>query len=160
MWIYDGKRIESVEDIPEEHKDSYGFIYNIVTSEGREYIGRKNLYLRKDREIGKRELEKCPDKRKLNKRKSKRGKRKGQWIYYEKRLEDSGWVDYTGSNDQLNKDIKNGIHYTKYILRFVKEEGMMNYQETKAIICTGALEQEKFYNYHAGKFYKKNIINR
>ncbi|MCB1711324.1 MAG: hypothetical protein KDH96_02225 [Candidatus Riesia sp.] len=150
----------SLEDIPKEFRDSYGFIYNITTAEGKEYLGKKNLFYKNNRIIGKRELEKHPDKRTLRRRKSKAGKKKGEWIYYEERNKESDWIEYTGSNSTLNKDIKRGVGYTKYILKFVKDKGMMNYEETKAILCTNALEEEKFYNDHAGNFYKKNIIGR
>lgn len=157
-WIYEGKEIKSLEDIPEEFKNAFGFIYNITTSEGKEYIGKKNLSHKNSRVIGKKELANHPDKRKLRKYKSKKGKKKGQWIYYEERYKDSGWAEYTGSNNLLNKDIEKGVGITKYILKFVLKESMMIYEETKAILCTNALEEEKFYNDHAGNFYKKNII--
>lgn len=41
MWIFEGKKIMSLEDIPKEFRDSYGFIYNITTAEGKEYLGKK-----------------------------------------------------------------------------------------------------------------------
>ena len=159
-WIYEGKEIKSMDDIPKEFENAYGFIYNIVTEEGREYIGKKNLSHRNSRVIGKRELATYPDKRKLRKYRSKSGKKKGEWIYYEERYKDSGWMHYTGSNEQLNKDISKGIGITKYILKFVVKESLMLFEETKAIMCTNALEEEKFYNDHAGNFYKKNIMGK
>lgn len=161
MWIYEGKEIKCMDDIPEEFKESYGFIYNIVTSEGREYIGKKNLSIKNSRVIGKRELANHPDKRTLRKYKSKKGKKKGEWVYYEERYKDSGWVEYTGSSEELNKDIEKGVGITKYILEFVEKESLMSYKEAKAIFCTNALEEEKFYNSHCDKrYFKKNIIDK
>lgn len=160
MWILDGKKIEGISDLPKKYKDAHGFIYNILTTEGREYIGRKNFFFRDVRLIGKRELAAHPDKRLLRKRKSKKGKKKGQWIYYEDRYKESDWKTYTGSNNVLNEDIEKGVGITKYILKIIMQEGTMKYEETKAILCTNALEDMKFYNNHAGNFYKKHIIGR
>jgi len=161
MWIYKGKEISSIEDLLEEEKDAHGFIYNIVAENGREYIGKKNLRIKNSRKIGKKELNNTKDKRKLRKYKSKRGKDKGEWVYFEERYKDSGWVNYTGSNDQLNKDIKSGVKITKYILEFVQSESIMCYKEMKAIACTGAMEDERFYNDHIdSRYYKKNIIGK
>lgn len=158
MWIYQGKEITCLEDIPEEHRNSYGFIYNIVSESGREYIGSKVLKHSVNRIVGKRELLK-KGKKAFRKRKSKTGKKKGEWIYYEDLNKESDWVTYTGSSDELNKDIKNGVEVTKYILEFVEKKGHLLYRETKNIMCTNALEEEKFYNQHAiKKFYKKNIM--
>jgi len=160
MWLYQGNKIESLEDIEKIHGSiPYGFLYNIVGANGREYIGRKNLRIKNSRVIGKRELEKHPDKRTLRKYKSKKGKKKGQWIYYEERYKENNWLEYTGSNDMLNRDIDNGMEVTKYILEFVDDEKMMSYKEMRQIVCTGALEDERFYNDHVDKrYFKKNIL--
>ena len=161
MWLYNGKEIKSLEDIPEEYKDYDGVIYCIVTDGGssQEYIGQKTIYRKRKRVIGKRELATYPDKRKLKKYKSKKGKNKGVWIYYEESIEDNGFIDYCGSNDYLKKDIKNGVPYTKYILKFVKKKTMLNYWEQKYQFCEGVLEHpDKYYNSNiAGRFYKGNI---
>lgn len=163
-WIYNGNKIQSIEDVPE---GAIGFIYNIVTynvggkGEAKEYIGSKVLFHDNKRLIKSKEYEKHPDKRTLRKYKSKRGKNKGEWMYYEDRKKESDWMTYTGSNDKLNSDIAEGVGITKYILKFVFKESHLLYEETKAIFCTGALEEERFYNDHAlSRFFKKNIIQK
>lgn len=157
-WIYKGRNITSIKDIEEIiGYIPYGFVYNIVANNGREYIGQKQLCTVRSKVAGKRALAK-KGKSAFRRRKNKKT---GNWIYYEEIVKESNWKDYTGSNSKLNEDIKNGINYTKYILRFVKDKGSMLYEETKEIICTGALEDERFYNDHVlGKFYKRNIINK
>ena len=161
VWLYAGREIKSLDDIPEEFKDCEGVIYCIVAKDGtkQEYIGQKKIWRKKKRVIGKRELATYPDKRKLKKYKSKKGKKKGTWIYYEELIEDNGFIEYCGSNDLLKKDIKNGVEITKYILRFIKKESMLNYWEQKYQFCEGVLENEnKYYNDNiGGRFYTRNI---
>ena len=161
VWLYEGKEIKSLDDIPKEFQDYVGVVYCIVADGGtcQEYIGQKKLYRVRKRVIGKRELANTKDKRSLRKYKSKKGKNKGAWVYYEEIVEDNGFINYCGSNDTLKKDIKNGTPITKYILRFVKKESMLNYWEQKYQFCEGVLESpQKYYNDNiGGRFYKRNI---
>ena len=157
-WIYQGEEITSLEQIEAILGFMpYGFIYNIVVEGGREYIGQKQLCSTRSKIIGKRQLEK-EGKSAFRKRRNKKTK---EWTYYQEVVKESDWQTYIGSNKQLKKDINNGAIYTKYILDFVKDKSLMHYEETKAILCTGALEDERFYNDNAlGRFYKKNIIDK
>lgn len=161
MWLYEGKEIRSKKDIPKEFQNSYGFIYNIIAHSNKypqEYIGSKVLQHSANRIIGKRELEE-KGKSAFRKRKCKSGKKKGQWIYYEDLNKESDWLTYTGSSEELNKDIKDGVEITKYILKFVEKKTHLLFFETKEILCSSALESDKFYNKHVlKKFYKKNIM--
>lgn len=157
-WIFEGEKINSINQIP---KNAVAFTYTIVTDNGREYIGVKKLFHANNRVIGKRELTTISDKRKLNKRKN--GKNKDgsiKWIYFEKRVKESNWLLYTGSNKYLNNDIRNKkVIVTKYINTFIFDNSMILYQETKELFANGVLEHgDKYYNDHIlGKFYKKNI---
>lgn len=158
MWNYKNKQIKGLKDIPKDHKDSYGFIYEIVGENGKRYIGMKSIWQKNNRIIGKRELEKIDDKRKIRKRRVKSGKKKGDWVYYEERKKETDWLEYTGSSDTLNEDINKGLKYDKYILEFIDKKGKMLYRETKAIICSGALESDNYYNRHVlSKFFTNNI---
>ena len=58
----------------------------------------------------------------------------------------SNWVDYTGSNDQLNEDIKNGDQVKKEIIHLCKSKGWMSYMETKEILVRDCLLNDKYYN--------------
>lgn len=156
MWIYEGKQINKISDIPKELQDSYGFVYNIVCSNGMEYIGQKRLasktkkYL-SDRAVKQRGKEGLSFVIKKNKRK-----------YYEWVIKETNWLTYTGSSKKLTEDIKkNGITFTKYILQFCSDKTMLNYTEHKNIMCTSAMEETKFYNdYTQIKVFKKNIIDK
>lgn len=156
-WIYQGNNITSIEQIEKilGYKP-YGFIYNIVAENGREYIGQKQLYSIRSKTISKRQLQK---EGKSGFRR-KKNKKTGEWKYYQEIIKESDWKTYYGSNKQLKQDIKNGANITKYIIKFVKEKSMMYYEETKEIFCSNALEEKRFYNDNAlGRFYKKNIMN-
>lgn len=157
-WIYNGVKLSTLKEVEKlVGFTPYGFIYKIVTTEGREYIGQKNLKSRRTKIIGKRQLE-AEGKGAFRKKRNKKTK---EWRYYQTIITESNWLSYTGSSKPLEADIKNGTKYTKYILCFVKKKTLMHYEETKAILCTGALEDTKYYNDHAlGRFYKKNIMNK
>lgn len=59
----------------------------------------------------------------------------------------SDWITYTGSNDQLNEDIKNGDQVRKEIIHLCKSKGWMTYIETKEILIRDCLLSENYYNY-------------
>jgi hypothetical protein len=64
MWLYKNKQVRSLEDLP---KDSFGFVYEISHNKtGRKYIGKKSLYNRRNKTIGKRELALLKEERKMN----------------------------------------------------------------------------------------------
>ena len=154
-WTYNG---EEITEIPKEFSKFFGFIYTIeFPNTGEVYIGQKQIKLKNNRIIGKRELETYPDKRKLRRRKVKRGKDKGSWVYFEERFTED-WQEYQSSSDIVKQKIKDGEEYRKEILFFVKKQGLMNYYETREIICRGAMEDELFINDHVGNYYKRNII--
>lgn len=47
MWLYDGKEISSINDMPTE---TIGFVYEITHKPtGKKYIGKKSLYHKKTR---------------------------------------------------------------------------------------------------------------
>lgn len=58
----------------------------------------------------------------------------------------SDWMTYTGSNEQLNQDIKNGDQIKKEIIHLCKSKGVMSYLETKEILVRDCLLSENFYN--------------
>lgn len=59
----------------------------------------------------------------------------------------SDWITYTGSNEQLNEDIKNGHVITKKILHLAKSKGWCSYLESKEILNRDCLILENYYNY-------------
>lgn len=59
----------------------------------------------------------------------------------------SDWVTYTGSNEQLNKDIEDGNSIQKEILHLCKSKGFCSYLETKEILNRDCLLLDSWYNY-------------
>lgn len=141
-WKYNGKYIDSVEQMP---ADAWGFVYMITTEDGKKYIGKKTLYSVRKRKFGKKEAAKVTDKRKK---------------LYEMVKKESNWKKYTGSNKELNEDIENGIGYTKEILHFADRKKQLSYLETKELFVREVLESHtNYYNSNiSGTFYKKDTL--
>lgn len=100
--------------------DNVGFVYVITNhSNGKQYVGKKLFTKSKTYQKNK-------------KRKRKRVS--------------SDWMEYTGSNDQLNEDIKNGHVITKQILHLCKSKGFCSYLESKEILNRDCLINDKYYN--------------
>jgi hypothetical protein len=148
-WIYEPKKgegltiISSVDD-PVIPKGAIGFIYKIVTHDGKAYIGKKNLKTKRKRRFGKREIAALTDKRKKH------------WEYV---IKDSDWLTYIGSNKQLQKDIAKGVKYEKYILDFAFTKKHLTYLETKELFVNEVLESDEWYNDNIlGKIFRKDVI--
>lgn len=160
-WIYQGKEINSIEDLPLENQESFGFVYNIVCSNGKEYIGQKRLFTERSKVASAKQVRE-KGKSSFRRKTIKSGKKKGELKYYEIVKKESNWLNYCGSSKKLTADIKkNNLTFTKYILCFCSNKTLLNYTEHKNILCTNAMEEEKFYNdYTQIKVFKKNIINK
>lgn len=143
-WLYKGEVITDVSQMPE---GVYGFVYQITTEAGKRYIGRKILFSQTKRRFGKRE----------SARVRAEDKRKKLWEYV---IKESNWKEYTGSNKELNEDIKNGIKYDKKILHFAYHKKQLNYLETKELYVQAVLElPDEYYNNNiSGKFFPKDVV--
>lgn len=161
MWIYEGKNIKSIKDIP---KGAVGFIYEIEDEYGKKYIGRKSLGSLRKPEVSKKTYDRLkseghPVTRTKNKKKSKPGH--PVWRYKKIVESDTDWLTYTGSNRELNKAIKDGVKITKRILKFCFSKKQLSYYETKFQMCNGVIEENKenYYNGNVlGKFFEKDLI--
>ena len=162
-WKYNGKEIKSAKDIPD---GAIGFVYLIQTAEGKYYIGKKNLKSNRNQEIAEstwRKLKK-EGKEGLHRTKNKKLSKKGEpvWRYKINKIADSDWKTYTSSNDQLKKDIKNGVNYYKTISHFAFSKKQLSYLEEKMLYTNEVLENgEVWYNDNiAGRYFTKDIIKR
>jgi hypothetical protein len=143
-WMYNGEEITDVSHMPE---GVYGFVYQITTDSGKKYIGRKVLFSKTKRRFGKRE----------SARVNAEDKRKKLWEYV---IKETNWKTYTGSNKELNEDIKNGITFDKEILHFAYHKKQLNYLETKELFVQEVLElPNEYYNSNiSGKFFHKDTV--
>ena len=108
-WTYQGNMITEMSDMPE---NTWGIVYMITAENGKKYIGRKQLYSERKRKFGKKESALITD------------KRKKLWEMVKK---ESDWKTYTGSNKELNDDIKNGTSYKKEILYYCRDKKQLAY---------------------------------
>lgn len=111
--------------------DNIGFVYEITNLiNGRKYIGKKKFFFSK--------IKTTTLKLKNGTKKKKRSKV----------LVPSDWEIYTGSNDELNKDIENaGIqNFRRNILHLCKSNGAMTYLEAKEQFMVDAIIKDEYYN--------------
>lgn len=100
--------------------DNVGFVYLITNlNNNRKYIGKKLFTKSKT----------------YQKNKKKKRKRVS-----------SDWQTYTGSNEELNSDIKLGHEIKKEILHLGKTKGWLSYWETKEIFVNDCVIDDNFYN--------------
>ena len=162
-WLYQGKTVNKITDLPKAEQDAFGFIYCIVLNHGGksyEYYGRKNFFSVKTKRASQKQIRER-GKSAFRRKKQKKGKNAGEWYYYEMSKTEMKWQSYNSSSKEVLKMIKNGAQFTKYIVQIVQEESMMNYFECKHQFCSGVLEEERFLNGNIlGRFHKKNIINK
>ena len=135
-WIYDGRIITEISDMPE---GTFGFIYEVThTPTGRKYIGKKVLYFNRT----------LPP---LAGQKRKR-----------KVVKESDWKTYFGSHAEIVDLIKEGKQeeFTKQILCFVRSKKLLTYYETKYLFIKEVLEYRNNYinDNVLGKFYRKDFI--
>lgn len=146
-----------MQDLPEELQDSYGFIYKISIEDGKNvliYYGQKTIRTDAKRIIGKKELME-KGKSQFRKYKSKKGGKKGQWIYYEPNTQET-WLNYNSSSDIVKELIGQGANHKKEILEFTSKS-LLNYKEFKWILCEECMETSNCLNLRVGNFYSRNI---
>lgn len=135
-WTFKGKKIDSIEDMKIHEPKVWGFVYlmslyDIKTGELKyQYIGKKNIYSKRKRSFGKKEVASMKD---------KRGKK------YEYVIKESDWKTYLSSNSFI-KDNANKYKIKREILMFSTNDMDLKYKEAKEIICRDALEIDLFLN--------------
>jgi hypothetical protein len=117
-WLYNGKEITDISQFP---LGTFGFIYEVSTSEGKKYIGKKALYHNKKTKLKKSELAE----------QSGRGRRALHKIV----SKESDWKTYYGSNKHLKNQITEGEVTLKNLGKQIIEIGFnkkhLTYLETK-----------------------------
>lgn len=117
-WTYNGVEIDDIKKTPD---GALAFIYKISLLDGtnRFYYGRKTMM-----------------KPKFTSGKNK-GISKGEY----------SWKTYTGSSVELNSIIKSGVPYKKEILKYCFSKAETTYEESKQILCSGALTDPLCFNF-------------
>jgi hypothetical protein len=129
-WVYNGKEVKSIDDLP---KDCIGFIYKITNTKTNEYyIGKKNIYQR----------------RTLPPLKGYKRKRKV--------IKESKWQSYRSSNSEVKE--WNEDYITLEILRFCKSKKSLTYYELQEQFAHDVLSDPLAKNDNLlGKFFRKDL---
>lgn len=154
-WLYNGKEITSLDDMPE---DVFGFIYEVTHKPtGKKYLGRKQLIYTRKKKIGKRKTAKLKEEK-------KEAGEKNWWIVptYEYVKKESDWKTYYGSSADVKELLKEGTEddFEREILDFGYTKKHLNYLETKMLFVRNVLENSLYINDNiSGKFFRKDIID-
>lgn len=134
-WKYKGKEILTINDMKVHEPKVWGFVYllSLYDNKGNlihQYIGKKNIYTKRKRNFGKKEIENLKDKRKKT---------------YEYTIKESDWQKYMSSNLYIKKNFSKFV-IEREIICFSTNDSDLTYKEAKEIICQGALETPFFLN--------------
>jgi hypothetical protein len=139
-WLYNGKEITDISQFP---SDTFGFIYEVITPEGKKYVGKKVLYHNQKKKLTKVELSE----------QTGRGRRKTFKIVQK----ESDWKKYYGSNKHLKNQITKGEvtleDLRKQIIQTASNKKQLTYLETKYLFQLEVLENPDLY-------YNDNILGK
>ena len=137
MWLFDDIKITSMDGIPD---GAIGFVYMLVHSSGKKYIGKKHLESNKT----------LPP---------LKGKKRNRKV-----VKESDWIKYYGSNTEIKQMIKEGKsdEFIRYILEFAYGKKHLTYLETKYLFKYEVLEHPDLYwnDTIGGRFYRKDILQK
>jgi len=145
-WLYNNEEITDISQFP---PNTFGFIYKVITPEGKKYIGKKVLYHNQKKKLTKAELAE----------QSGRGRRKSFRIIQK----ESDWKKYYGSNKHLKNQITEGKvtlgDLKKQIIEIGFNKKHLTYLETKYLFQFGVLENPEIYYNDSilGKFFTKDL---
>lgn len=147
-WLYNGKEITDISQFP---SDTFGFIYEVITPEGKKYVGKKVLYHNQKKKLTKVELSE----------QTGRGRRKTFKIVQK----ESDWKKYYGSNSHLKNQISKGEvtleSLKKQIIQTASNKKHLTYLETKYLFQLEVLENpDLYYNDNIlGKFFTSDFAS-
>ena len=145
-WLYNEKEITDISQFP---PNTFGFVYQVITPEGKKYVGKKVLYHNQKKKLTKAELAE----------QTGRGRKKS----YKVLQKESDWKKYIGSNTKLKKQIIEGEVTKEDLKRQILEIGLnkkhLTYLETKYLFQMEVLENpDKYYNDNIlGKFFTSDF---
>jgi hypothetical protein len=139
-WLYNEKEITDISHFP---PNTFGFVYEVSTPEGKKYIGKKVLYHNHKKKLTKAELAE----------QTGRGRKKAYKIVQK----ESDWKKYIGSNNKLKTQITEGEviqeDLKRQILEVAFDKKHLTYLETKYLFQLEVLE-------NPGEYYNDNILGK
>ena len=145
-WLYNEKEITDISQFP---PNTFGFVYQVTTPDGKKYIGKKVLYHNQKKKLTKVELAE----------QTGRGRKKSFKIVQK----ESDWKKYIGSNSKLKLKLTEGEfkkeELNKQILEIAFHKKHLTYLETKYLFSYKVLENpEEYYNDNIlGKFFTSDF---
>jgi hypothetical protein len=145
-WLYNEQEITDISQFPQ---NTFGFVYEVITPEGKKYVGKKVLYHNRKQKLTKKELALHTG--------------RGRKPTHKTVQKESDWKNYYGSNTHLKKRITEGEvtlkDLNKQILEIAFNKKHLTYLETKWLFQLEVLEQpEKYYNDNIlGKFFTSDF---
>ena len=139
-WLYNEKEVTDISQFP---PNTFGFIYEVITPQGKKYIGKKVLFHNQKKKLTKIELAE----------QTGRGRRKTFKIVQK----ESDWKKYFGSNTHLKNQISKGEvtleDLRKQIIEVAFTKKHLTYLETKILFQLEVLEKP-------GEYYNDNILGK
>ena len=139
-WLYNEKEITDISQFP---PNTFVFIYEVITPQGKKYIGKKVLFHNQKKKLTKVELAEqtgC-------------GRRKTFKVVQK----ESDWKKYFGSNTHLKNQISKGEvtleDLSKQIIEVAFTKKHLTYLETKILFQLEVLEKP-------GEYYNDNILGK
>lgn len=145
-WLYNEQEITDISQFP---LGTFGFVYEVITPQGKKYIGKKVLFHNQKRKKTRAELAEQVG----------RGRKSLHKII----TKESDWKTYYGSNSLLKSQLAEGEvtlkDLNKQILELAFNKKHLTYLETKWLFQLEVLEQpEKYYNDNIlGKFFTSDF---
>jgi len=145
MWLYKGKVIEEIKDLP---KNTFGFVYQTThLPSDLKYIGKKSLIYNQKKRLTKKELAEYTG-----------AGRKPKTRQIQK---ESDWVNYYGSHSYIKEQLQEGRQddFRREILQVAYSKKELTYLECKWQFKYEVLELDEFLNYNIlGKFFDKDFV--
>ena len=145
-WLYNGKEITDISQFP---PNTFGFVYQVITPEGKKYVGKKVLYHNQKKKLTKAELAE----------QTGRGRKKSYKIIQK----ESDWKKYIGLNAKLKRQITEGEvtkdDLKRQILEIALNKKHLTYLETKHLFQMEVLENpDEYLNDNIlGKFFTSDF---
>ena len=137
-WKYKNKIISEINDMKKYEPNVWGFVYMMTLRDKKsneikyQYIGKKNIYSKRKRNFGKKEILQMKDKR------SKK---------YEYVISESNWKSYISSNKFIKTNY-NSFNISREIILFSTNDMDLKYKEAKEILrnLLDAIEEKSTIN--------------
>ena len=147
-WLYNEKEITDISDFP---PNTFGFVYEVITPEGKKYVGKKVLYHNQKKKLTKAELALQTG--------------RGRKSYYKIIQKESDWKKYIGSNAELKRQLSEGEvtkeDLKRQVLEVAYNKKHLTYLETKYLFQLEVLENpDKYLNDNIlGKFFTSDFAS-